>query len=531
MKILNVIQGSPAWQAARFNHFCASDAPAMMGASSHMTRSELIRRKATGDVPAIDPMTQERFDKGHRAEAAARPIIEKLIGEDLYPTTATDDDDYLLASFDGVTMDGETGFEHKLFNAELIAEIRAGIVSPMYAWQMEQQILIAGLKRVLFVCSDGTEQNMARTIYYPVAGRAEQLLAGWKQFEDDVKNYQHVEVIHPPTATPTLALPAVSIKVEGAVALISNLDVFGAGLKAFIARLPEKPSTDQEFADCKAACKTLQEAQDALDAAEAHALGQVASFDEMKRTKALYFDLARNTRLAVEKLVIAREQQIKVEIRQTAHDAFALHVSNLNKRIGKPYLSVPAPDWVGAMKNKRTIASLRDAVDTLLAQSKITANELADRISLNLGSLALLGKGYEFLFADEAQIVLKAGDDFIALVKNRIAEHAGKVAKLAEEAREKIRQEEEAKVQQKLRDAVLESMRTNPPSLPTRSEVEQLPSTVPAFQMGVQQPVQPDDESLIHAIAILYKVDAGEVIRWLRAIDLDAVAKRLEHAA
>ncbi|WP_242489352.1 MULTISPECIES: hypothetical protein [unclassified Pseudomonas] len=43
-----------------------------------------------------------------------------------------------------------------------------------------------------------------------------------------------------------------------------------------------------------------------------------------------------------------------------------------------------AADFAGAMKNKRTIASLQDAVDTELAGAKIAASQTADAIRLNL---------------------------------------------------------------------------------------------------------------------------------------------------
>jgi predicted phage-related endonuclease len=49
MKILNLTQGSPEWLATRAQHFCASDAPAMMGVSKYKTRSDLLREKATLD--------------------------------------------------------------------------------------------------------------------------------------------------------------------------------------------------------------------------------------------------------------------------------------------------------------------------------------------------------------------------------------------------------------------------------------------------------------------------------------------------
>lgn len=114
----NVKQGSDAWHAMRAQHFTASEAPAMMGGSRWQSRSELLRQKATGSAPDVDADTQRRFDAGHAAEAAARPLAEAIIGDDLYPVTCTDDVDglALLASLDGMTM---TPARRRVFCASL----------------------------------------------------------------------------------------------------------------------------------------------------------------------------------------------------------------------------------------------------------------------------------------------------------------------------------------------------------------------------------------------------------------------------
>ena len=123
MTVHDVQQGSPEWHALRAQHFCASEAAAMMGVSPYMTRSELLRQKATGIIPEVDAATQRRFDDGHATEAAFRPVVERIIGEDLYPVVGTLE--YtglpLLASFDGLTMDWQTGYEHKRINNDLRA--------------------------------------------------------------------------------------------------------------------------------------------------------------------------------------------------------------------------------------------------------------------------------------------------------------------------------------------------------------------------------------------------------------------------
>jgi len=50
----NLIQGSPEWMAYRAQHFNASDAPAMMGCSPYMTRTELLSRMKTGITADVD---------------------------------------------------------------------------------------------------------------------------------------------------------------------------------------------------------------------------------------------------------------------------------------------------------------------------------------------------------------------------------------------------------------------------------------------------------------------------------------------
>jgi hypothetical protein len=124
----------------------------------------------------------------------------------------------------------------------------------------------------------------------------------------------------------------------------------------------------------------------------------------------------------------------------------AKHVATLVLRLGKPYMPVIQADFAGVIKGKKTIASLRDAVDTELSRAKIEANATADRIQLNLNSLRDLAKDHAFLFADAAQVVLKANDDCETLIKLRIAEHATAEAKRIESERERIRAEEVAKL-------------------------------------------------------------------------------------
>lgn len=138
----------------------------------------------------------------------------------------------------------------------------------------------------------------------------------------------------------------------------------------------------------------------------------------------------------------AQELLVKTNIKQKAEQALIDHIAAINKTLGKVVLPNVAADFVGAMKNKRTIASLQDAVDTELARAKIDASQAADSIRLNLTSFAELAAEHIFLFNDIQQLVTKANDDLVTLIKFRISEHQKAEEEKAEATRKRIREEE-----------------------------------------------------------------------------------------
>jgi predicted phage-related endonuclease len=438
MKIHNVAQGSAEWHALRAKHFTASEAPAMKGASKYQTRTELLTMKKTGIVADVTPSQQYIFDKGHATEASARPLVEALIGEELYPVVGTLGN--LLASMDGATMLGETLFEHKLWNESLVAQVKAGDLAPHYYWQLEQQLLVSGAERVIFVCSDGTAENFVSLEYRPVAGRAEQLVEGWKQFEADLANFEMADAPSIVVGKAPDELPALRIELTGMVTA-SNLKVFEQSALAVIDSVKTTLQTDQDFADAKKAVKWCGDVEEAVAAAKKQALSQTQTIDELFSSLDRVSAHARETRLKVDKLVKAQELLVKTNIKQKAEQALIDHIAAINKTLGKVVLPNVAADFAGAMKNKRTIASLQDAVDTELARAKIDASQAADCIRLNLTSLAELATDHAFLFNDIQQLVTKANDDLVTLIKFRISEHEKAEEEKAEATRKRIREE------------------------------------------------------------------------------------------
>ena len=459
MKTVQLVQGTPEWHAHRAQHWNASDAPAAMGCSPYMTRNELLNRLHTGISPEVDPATQRRFDDGHRFEALARPLAEKIIGEELYPVTGVEG--RYSASFDGLTMMEDVAFEHKTLNAELLAAFndidtvapehrdeRAGHLLPLqYQVQMEHQAMVSGCKRILFMASKWNGDQLVEERhcwYYPNAELRNKVRAAWLQLEQDLATYVPPAAEAPkPTGKAPETLPALRIEVTGMVTA-SNLAAFKETALTAIRSVNRDLATDQDFADAEQSVKWCEEVETRLKAAKEHAQSQMASVDQLFKTIDDISAEARKVRLELDKLVKARKEELRSQIVSEAQVKLIGHVGALHKRVGLASgINVPA-DFAGAVKGKRSIDSIRDAVDTELARAKIAANELADRMEANIKTL----KGeqdWSFLFPDLAQVASKPVEDFANLVAARVA----KYQQDQEDARRRaLRQDEERKARE-----------------------------------------------------------------------------------
>lgn len=448
MQIINVQQGSPEWHALRAKYFTASEAPVMMAASSKMRRDELLKMKATGTEREISDWVQANlFDKGHQQEATARAIVENMIGEELYPTTAIDDTGNLLASFDGMTMMEDTLFEHKMWNAALAEAVRQQDLPPEYYWQLDQQLLVSGAGRVIFVCSDGTEENFVWMEYKPVTGRAESLVAGWNQFAQDLENYSPPELKELPAGKSIMRLPALMVEIEGAVKQ-SNLTVYQGQALAFIESINTNLSTDQDFADAEETVKFCEKAEGELDLIKQQALSQTEQIDTLFRTIDTLREAMRSKRLALTKLVKSRKDEIRADIVSKAKTALNEHISALNVQLGTVRLPPIPADFATAIKGKKTVASLHSSANDELARAKIEANQIYDKYQSNLKLFNAIEPAYKNLFADIGQIIGNDGEHLKLLIAQRISEQK----RLEEERKEKERlaAEQLAAVQQAL---------------------------------------------------------------------------------
>lgn len=456
MKTLTLQQGSPEWLAHRRTTHNASEAPAMMGASPYVTRAELIRQRATGIEHDVDEATQKRFDRGHEVEPALRAIAERLIGEELYPVTGVSDDGRLGASFDGVTLGEDLILEAKQRNADKVERIKRNEIPPADYWQIVQQFAVCGsAQQCLYLVGDGTEDGtaMLRINRGDIEADIPKLLAGWQQFDADLAAYQPEPIAAPaPTGRAPDSLPALSIQVTGMVTA-SNLADFKANALAVLGGINRELKTDEDFANAEQTVKWCHGVEERLAATKQQVLGQTADIDAVFRTMDEVSAETRRIRLELAKLVEREKENRRLDIVTRGRTAYEQHVAGLKDETKGVWIQLQAPDFAAAIKGKKSLSSMQDAVDTALASGKIAANESAKHIRAALALLTEETAEHKHLFPDYLNFIAKPVDDIRALVRGRIAEHRQAEDKKAEELRERIRKEEQQKLADEQRAA------------------------------------------------------------------------------
>lgn len=441
MKIINLAQGTFEWQVYRQPRFGSSETAAMLGLSTNVSRTELLHMKHTCTPQEFSDWVQINIlDYGHEVEAMARPLAESIMGTELYPVTCSDDDERMIASCDGLTMAEDEGWEHKQWNTALVEAVESGHVPDTHMPQVQQQLMVTGATRWLFMVSDGTTDNLVHTWVLPDSAWFERIRAGWDQFDADLAVYEPKTFAPKPKAAPILRLPALSVQIRGEV-MVSNLPAFQAKADEFIAGINTELKTDEDFVNADATVKFCGETEKNLELAKAAAIAQTSSIDDLMRTVDHIIEQIRAKRLMLEKLIESQKKAIKEEILTGVKKRFDDHVAALNAELAPLYLVYQARDFAGFMKNKRTLATLHNAVDTELAAAKIAVDALAKAMRGRLTWYRESAAGYEFLFADLQTVIQKPDDDFKLVVISRIDAHKAAEDKRAAEQLARVQAE------------------------------------------------------------------------------------------
>ena len=212
MKLLDITQGSALWRGWRADKLTGSVAPVIMDDSPYQSRFDYLTEVVTGEKEAPDDDLQALFQRGHEAEAAARPLVESQLSSltqeeitlapaccemerDQFPSYVAADtvdalDGKMAASLDGLSQDGKYIFEHKILNKKLIHAIEMKELPPYIIWQLEHNLLVSGAQIAVFACSDGTEQTLKWIRYTSSRMNVAELLLAWQRFLEDKAAHQ-----------------------------------------------------------------------------------------------------------------------------------------------------------------------------------------------------------------------------------------------------------------------------------------------------------------------------------------------------
>jgi predicted phage-related endonuclease len=463
VKVHHVQHGSPEWQELRsMNTWNASEAPIIMGDHPKQSRNELMHAKATMTPKEFERYVQDVvFERGHDTEDRARKILSDRIHDELFRVTVTHqiDDFVLLASLDGAVIPDLTiGFEHKQWSMELVAYLEEHNEPPPFIyWQLEHQLAtVPSMEKILFVVSDGTEKNMVVFEYRAVPGRRARLIAGWKQWREDLKNYVPVFKEAKKVGIKPADLPVPTLEVSGELATQGNIDEFNTLFRQMVESINTDLKTDQDFADADAAVKYLKDLRGRLELSKKMALGKAVPLEEAFKIIDDLDALAQVTAKNLAEQIKARKDNRKQEIANDAirqvKDANDAAVTEFN-----PYSitwSKVCPivfDPYAHMKNLKSFDSMAAKVNAAMTKVKLDIGEARDKVRGNLKLLQESWKGLEFLFRDINDLVVLEPNILKMMIKQRIDEHN---AQLREQETERVNKHRQVLI--KL-DAVIEN--------------------------------------------------------------------------
>lgn len=526
----NLVQGSPEWHAYRAKHFNASDAPAMLGISKYKTRAQLLREYATGITEEHDAQTLARFERGHQLEAAARQQAAELIGDEVYPLTMSYEIHGLplSASPDGATISGEIIWEHKTLNQKISGAVSVGQIPDEYRAQMEQQLLVSGADKCLFMASN--EEEFLTEWYEPDLSMRARILDGWAQFAADLKNYQAEQAEQPVIAAEVDLLPAIQFDTAftpGGIILTSNLSVYKAAAKQLVERSKKQLQSDQDFADAEARVKACQKAEKNIAAVADSVLMKTADVYTFTEELKAISELLRQCRLAEDKQIKSRKLAIKLELVDAENVALDNLLAKLRAEltdacnqisISPNFLTTTVfcgINFVEEIKGLSSIASMKNKLAAAQLKARSEATAKADTIKANIAHIKARSEELAIdpsRFLDPATLK-KEPAELAEYFELKAAEHKRWIAAEAQRlADEKARQEAAAAAEasriEQIRQANAQAAQITTPAEQQRQAEDALlaSDSTAVFTMGVPATeafVTPAQKITAHEIVML----------------------------
>jgi putative phage-type endonuclease len=154
MQFLNLKQNTEEWEQFRKGKIGASDAPIITGVSPWKTPYQLWLEK-TGQSTNTQNQAMKR---GHTVEETARQAFEKSMGLVVFPRVVQSlEYDWMIASLDGIDLNGKILVEIKCAGKEDHTEAKQGKIPLKYYPQLQHQLATTGLEMGYYYSFDGAE--------------------------------------------------------------------------------------------------------------------------------------------------------------------------------------------------------------------------------------------------------------------------------------------------------------------------------------------------------------------------------------
>jgi hypothetical protein len=288
-------------------------------------------------------------------------------------------------------------------------------------------------------------------------------------------------------------LPALTIVAKGEV-VSSNVAAFRAKVKEWLSALNLEPKTDEEFGQAQLDIKGMKSAEDAIKAAHEATLAQAGTILAELKEMADGGEKIRQARLTLEKAVTTQTEKVKANL---VAEALALYP--VDARIAERHFK---PGLIAAMKGKRTIESLRKALEIeRMTRCKILADSRAiiERFIKAHGMT---------LVPDEDVLELNNPDVVEAELRRRFeaAKAEAERKRLAEEAANAKREMERLKAEQ------AEANRPPAPPAPAQAPAEPKPDAgfvAPSLAQAEREEWDAYRASVIEAFKPLKAMRAG----------------------
>ncbi len=158
--ILDLEQGSQAWHKARKNKIGASDATAIMGVSPWTTPYQLWQRKL-GLIPEQEENDSMR--RGKELEVKARQLCCQLLECELFPLTIVpENDEWMICSYDGITLDKRIAVEIKCPGKQDHGKAESGQIPDKYIPQLNHQMYVCDLDEIYYFSYGKTSFKMLK---------------------------------------------------------------------------------------------------------------------------------------------------------------------------------------------------------------------------------------------------------------------------------------------------------------------------------------------------------------------------------